>query len=321
MAEESVLITGGLGFVGAYTAKQFIERGYEVNIYDRSTDTHILNRLGIEDQINLFTGDITDPTTFFRTVKSSNVTYIVHLAALLADAAQADPRAALSVNIKGTNNVFEAGRTFSDQIERIVWSSSTAVYAPPSFYDGEVAEENLVNPGGLYGATKLYNEQQARVYFEDFEINHIGLRPGVAYGPYRERGTSAFLTDLIEKPAKGESVTVEYGDQVLNWHYVKDMADAFATAISTPESDLSHRIYNVAGESATINEVANIISNIIPSADIKVNDRGELPWMQYIDDSAARQDLRYNPNYDLQSGLIEYINTVRGNHNLPPITL
>ncbi len=90
-----------------------------------------------------------------------------------------------------------------------------------------VDETDLVYPDTLYGATKEYNEHQARVYHEDYGLDHVALRPTVAYGPYRETGGSAFLANIIEKPALGESYSVEYGDQYVDWQHVEDITQAF----------------------------------------------------------------------------------------------
>lgn len=247
----TVLVTGGTGFIGSYVAQSFVQHDHDVVAYDLSTDVSILSKLGIDDQVEVRRGDVTDPMDVVRSVKETGATHIVHLAALLTDTARTHPRDAMKVNIEGTSNVFEAVRTLSDQVSRIVWASSAAVYAPPSSYsdeDGWVTEGDLVSPDTLYGATKEYNEHQARVYHEEYGIDHVALRPTVAYGPYRETGGSAFLANLIEKPALGESFAVKYGDQVIDWQYVTDIAQAFYKSAFAPASDLTQRVYNVRGE-------------------------------------------------------------------------
>lgn len=321
MSEETVLVTGGTGFIGSYTAADLIEHGYDVVAFDFSTDTRILEKLGIADDVELVRGDVTDPTALIRTTKQTGATYIVHLAALLTTGARANPRAAVKVNIEGTTNVFETARALDDQVERVAWASSAAVYAPPARYEhGWVDEDDLVYPDTLYGGSKVYNENQAIVYEEDFGLDLIGLRPTVAYGPYRETGGSAFLANIIEKPALGESFSVDYGDQVIDWQYVVDIASAFRLAMETPASKRERSIYNVRGELATIREAAEIVRAIIPDADIDVSDTGELPWTQRLDMSAAKRDLGYRPDYDLERGFTEYISVLREEAGLSPVT-
>ncbi len=316
---QTVLVTGGTGFLGSYVAAELLAAGHEVVAYDRSTDDRILSKLGVADEVRIRRGDVSEATAVLRVVRETGATHIVHLAALLTNAARENPRSALQVNTLGTNNVFEAARTLDDQVERVAWASSAAVYAPPHNYEGAVDESDLVYPDTLYGATKTYNEHQARVYHEDYGISHVGLRPTVAYGPYRETGGSAFLANIVEKPALGESFSVEYGDQVIDWQHARDIAQAFRRAAFTPEEELGQRIYNVRGELATIREAAETVRSVLPDADLAVSDEGELPWTQTLDMSAAQADLGYEVEYDLETGFRSYIDTLRTEHGLDPV--
>ncbi|WP_227356981.1 NAD-dependent epimerase/dehydratase family protein [Haladaptatus salinisoli] len=317
---ETVLVTGGTGFIGSYTAQELLERGHDVVAYDLSTDTRILEKLGVADDVAVRRGDITDPTDVFRAVRETGATRIVHLAALLTTTARENPRLAIDVNVQGTNNVFEAARTLDDQVERVAWASSAAVFAPPANYDhGWVTEDDLVYPDTLYGATKEFNEHQAKVYFEDHDLSHVALRPTVAYGPYRETGGSAFLANIVEKPALGESFSVEYGDQVIDWQHVEDIAQAFGLAAFAPDDDLNRRVYNVRGTVATIREAAETVERLVPDAELEVSDEGELPWTQKLDMTAIQDELGYEPRYDLESGFRKYIDVLREENGLDPV--
>ena len=314
----TVLVTGGTGFIGSYVAEDLIDHGHDVVAYDRSTDTRILEKLGIAEDVEVRRGDVSDPTDVMRALKETGASHVIHLAALLTNAARANPRTTIDVNVQGTNNLFEAARIL-DSVERVAWASSAAVYAPPRNYEGWVDESDLVYPDTLYGATKEYNEHQARVYTEEFDVSQVALRPTVAYGPYRETGGSAFLANIIEKPAVGDSYSVEYGDQIIDWQYVRDIAQAFRKATFTPDDELSQRVYNVRGELATIRKATEVIEEIVPGADVDVSDEGELPWTQELDMSAAQEELGYEPEYDLRTGFREYIDVLREEAGLDPL--
>jgi nucleoside-diphosphate-sugar epimerase len=320
---DTVLVTGGTGFIGSYVAKDLVDAGHDVVAYDRSTDDRILSKLGVADRVAIRRGDVSEATDIVNAIAETGASHVVHLAALLTNAAESNPRAALSVNVEGTSNVFEAARTLDDQVERVAWASSAAIYAPPHNYDdgGDwwVTEDDLVYPDTLYGATKGYNEHQARVYNEEYGVDHVGIRPTVAYGPYRETGGSAFLADTVEKPALGESFAVEYGDQEIDWQHVEDIARAFRLAAFTPEADLSQRVYNVRGELASIREAADTVRGIVPDAEIEVSDEGELPWTQRLDMTAFQADTGYEVRYDLETGFRKYIDVLREEAGLDPL--
>ncbi len=319
------LVTGGTGFIGSYVARELTEHGHDVVCYDQSTDTAILEKLGVADDVRVRRGDVTDPVDVIGAVRDTKADRVVHLAALLTNTARDNPRAAIDVNIKGTNAVFEAARILD--LERVAWASSAAVFAPPDKYPsrdgtglhGPATEDDLVYPDTLYGATKEYNEHQARVYGEDYACSLVGLRPTVAYGPYRETGGSAFLANVVEKPALGEPFSVEYGDQVVDWQHVEDIARAFRLAVEVDGSELSRDVYNVAGVSATVREAVETMRRIAPEAQLEVSDEGELPWTQRLDDSAAGRDFGYEPRYDLENGFRDYANTLRAEHGLDPL--
>lgn len=319
---ETVFVTGGTGFIGSYVAADLLDHGHDVVAYDLNTDPRILEKLEIADDVDIVRGDVTDPTDVTRAVKESGATRIIHLAALLTTTAEENPRAALKVNIEGTSNVFEAATTV-DSVERVAWASSAAIFAPPTNYDDGsdwwVTEDDLVKPDTLYGATKEYNEHQARVYREAHGLDDVALRPTVAYGPYRETGGSAFLANIVEKPALGESFSVEYGDQEIDWQHVRDIAQAFRLAAFADEADLTKRVYNVRGELASIRDAAEVVKEILPEADLTVSDEGELPWTQRLDMSAAQADLGYDPEYDLSRGFRDYINVLREEAGMDPV--
>jgi UDP-glucose 4-epimerase len=320
MSESTVLVTGGTGFLGSYIVEDLVEQGHDVVAYDISTDDRILSKLGVADDVTIRRGDIAEATDVIRAVNETGATHIIHLAALLTNSARDNPRAALDINVAGTNNVFETARILDEQVERVTWASSAAVYALPHSYDAEYVDESeLVYPDTLYGATKEYNEHQARVYHEDYGLDHVALRPTVAYGPYRETGGSAFLANIVEKPALGEPFSVEYGDQVIDWQHARDIAQAFRKAAFADEADLGQRVYNVRGELATIRDAAETVRDILPDADLDVSDEGELPWTQNLDMTAAQEDLGYEVEYDLETGFRSYINTLREENGLEPV--
>jgi nucleoside-diphosphate-sugar epimerase len=335
MTDDTVLVTGGTGFLGAHTARTLLEDGHDVVVTDVSTDRRRLEKLGVDDDVRFRRLDITDPTAVVRTVRETGASRVVHLGALTSLLARTDPRAAVDVNVTGTNNVFEAARTLDDQVQRVVWASSMAVYAPARHYGGgPVDEDDLLRPDSIYGATKEFCEHQADVYAEEFDLPVVGLRPTGVYGPFNNpdylasegvdsheyRSPSGRLARLFARAAQGQPVSMTFQRGEMDWIYVADVARLFAAAAVAPEADLSQRVYNAAsGDSASVERVADLLRELLPDAELDLDFEGESGYVDSVDGTAVREDLGVTLEHDLRSGVAAYVNAVRRDQGLDPV--
>ena len=158
-----VLITGGLGVNGAVAARLMVKDGLRPVLMDNRMDLTLMG--DIEDQVDIVIGDICDQATLERAVDEHRVTHIAHLAALMPEPAEANPRLGVKVSTDGTINVLEAAR--AKNIKRVVFTSSKAAYgeitgeyAPPSCKP--VREDYPKQPADLYGAVKVCCEELGR---------------------------------------------------------------------------------------------------------------------------------------------------------------
>jgi nucleoside-diphosphate-sugar epimerase len=315
---ETVLVTGGTGFIGSYLAQALVEDGHEVVAFDASTDATRLERLGVADAVRVIQGDVAETDALSRAIRETDVTRVVHMAALLSEAVRTDPLTATRVNAVGTNAVLEAARSFPDRIERVVVTSSETVYAPGSAYDGPVSEDALLCPDSPYSAAKRYGECLARQYREEYDVPALALRPTGVFGPLSESFTA--YADLFAKPALGDDVRVEGGATLVSWLYVKDAADAFRRATLAPASALTHDVYNVAGEAATVATAAKAVRETVDDATVEVVDDTDADWAaQRLSLSRARADLGYEVSYDLSTLVRDYVDEVRRGAGRPSL--
>jgi UDP-glucuronate 4-epimerase len=201
MAEERFLVTGALGCIGAWAVKRLLAENVPVWTYDLPGNPHRLRLImgeGDLKRVNFVEGDITDQATFERTVTDNGITHIVHLAALQVPFVRADPVQGMRVNVVGSTIVLETAKRHAEQVQGLVYASSVAVYGPVHLYPpGPLQHDAPHLPATLYGVSKQANEWTAKVYWNDYKVRSVGLRPFFVYGPGRDQGISSVPTKAM----------------------------------------------------------------------------------------------------------------------------
>lgn len=252
---DTILVTGALGCLGAWTAVLAAREGARVVAYDLGDDDHRLRDIATPEEwaaIELVRGDVTDLAQLERTLVDHRVTHVVHLAALQVPFCKADPPLGARVNVVGTVNVFEAVKRQRLQTT-VAYASSAAVYD----------EAGRVAPRTVYGVYKLANEGTARVYWQDDRVASIGLRPFSVYGPGRDQGLTADPTHAMRAAARGESYRIGFGGRT-ELHYAPDVARAFLLA-ARAEPHGAH-VYDFPGQAVHMAELVRAIEAAAPEA-------------------------------------------------------
>lgn len=251
-----VLVTGGGGFIGGWIMRRLMARGIGVRVLDLKDDRRVAREIlgAAVDGLDWRAGDIADRGVVAAAAEGTDL--IIHLAAVLTPACQADPIRGAQILLMGSLNVFEAARQHG--IGRVLYMSSAGVFGPD---DGSTPR-----PTTHYGAFKLATEGSARAYWSDHGIASIGYRPLVVYGPGRETGLTAGPTLACKAAAHGAPYTIPFsGDTDFVW--VDDVAAAFDAAVAQPVADA--RTYNVVGEVATAADFAQAVNRAVPGAAIR----------------------------------------------------
>ncbi len=265
MPEERFLVTGALGCIGAWAVKQLVDEGVPVWAYDLPGDPHRLRLIMDDDQIaqvGFIEGDITHQVHFEAAVREQRITHIVHLAALQVPFVRANPVLGMHVNVVGTTIVFGTAKKLADQIQNVVYSSSTGVYGPANLYPaGPLAHDAPLLPPTLYGVTKQANEWAAKVYWQEFGLKTTGLRPFFVYGPGRDQGVSSVPTKAMLAAAVGRPYKIAMGPTAVYQH----AEDVAAVAIQAARANLDGApVYNLGGASVTMAGVVTAIDAIVP---------------------------------------------------------
>ena len=257
---ERFLVTGALGCIGSWTVKRLVEEGVPVWTYDLPGSGHRLRLIMDEaalSKVTLVEGDITDPNGFENAVADNGITHIVHLAALQVPFVRADPIQGARVNVVGTTIVLETVKQHREQVVGLCYASSSGVYGSVDLYPpGPLAHDAPHRPTILYGVYKQANEGTARIYWEEYGLPSIGLRPYVIYGPGRDQGMTSTPTKAMLAAAVGRSYHISYGGSAL-FQFADDAAGVFIRAARTQGDGAP--VYNLGGTHASMQEVVAAI--------------------------------------------------------------
>jgi len=285
-----VLITGVLGCIGTYVARDLIRTGAEVvgyDVVDNRQVPHMVLTPEEEQAVHFVRGDITDLAHLLRTVKEERITHIVHMAALLIPDCDANPPLALKVNAEGTVHVLEAARLL--EIPRLVWASSAAVFGPPDRYaPGLLPNDAPHYPTTTYGACKSVSERYAEFYAQAYGVDSIGLRFTVVYGVGRMRGRTSFTTKMIEAAATGRPYRVPFGDATVDWQYVEDVSALVVRALTAPTPRT--KVFTASGQVRPVQEGVDYLTHLVPEAQLRV-EPGTMPLRRGYDISALQNEI------------------------------
>lgn len=313
-----VLITGGLGVNGAVTARLMVKDGLRPVLMDNRMDLTLMD--DVKDRVDIVIGDICDRGALEKAIDDHQVTHIAHLAALMPEPAEANPRLAVQVGTGGTINVLEVAR--AKNIKRVVFTSSKAAYgeitgeyAPPTCKP--VREDYRKQPADLYGSLKVCCEELGRYYREIYGIEFIALRFVSIYGPGKEarHGPLSFYGQLIEKARSGDTWTIpQGGDQLNDAVYVGDVGRAVYLALKAPTP--KEWTFNIGtGKASTPRDFLSAAAQLFPNHKIELGPgpsklgRSKQSYCVF-DISAAERNLGYEPAYDVARGVRDYVATL-----------
>lgn len=305
------LITGGLGFIGAYLAHALIKKGEKVVLFDIVSSSPLIK--DIREKVTIVQGNLASWAEVLEVVKQYKIDGIYHTGALLSASAEEKPITAYEVNAGGTFNVLEAARLFD--VERVIFTSTIASYGLGL---DRVNEDTLQMPISMYGVTKVFSERLGEYYHRKFGVDFRAVRLPSIIGPGRGGGgASAYSTLMISEPAlkRPYQVTVEE-DVIMPILYIKDCVDCLIRLYEADNAKLKRRVYCIAGVSPTAREIADEVKRVLPSADIQFKPDRELTeivrsWPKYLEESRAGQEWGWKTKYSLREMVEDFIKEVQ----------
>jgi len=305
---SSVLITGGLGFIGSNLAHRLVALGARVTLVDSLIPEYggnLANIADIRDRVAVNISDTRDEHSMRYLVAGHD--FLFNLAGQTShiDSMHA-PDVDLEINCRAQLSILESCRKQNPGV-RVVFASTRQVYGRPEYLP--VDEKHPVRPVDVNGINKWAGEAYHMLYNDVYGISCCVLRLTNTYGPRMriKDGRQTFLGVWLRRVLEAQPFEVWGGDQLRDFTYVDDCVDALLLAATRDEA--AGRLFNLGGEPPiSLRELAELLVEINGQgefdtkafpADRKAIDIGDF----YADDSLVREVLGWKPTTPLRDGL------------------
>ncbi|PTI27867.1 NAD-dependent dehydratase [Mammaliicoccus vitulinus] len=305
----NVLVTGGAGFIGSHVVEHYLNHGHEVFVIDNLSTGNRENIPFVKAE-NFFEEDICDLDLVGNIIKEYQFDLIIHLAAVVSVVDTINnPVDSNEVNITATLNLLESNRLYNNNIKRIIFASSAAVYGNNTQLPNSIMK--LVNPISPYAIQKYAGEQYVKQYSNLYDIPTTALRFFNVYGP-RQDPKSAYsgVLSIMQSSYLDEKPFTFFGDgtQTRDFVYVKDVVQAISL-VADSDNAIGH-VFNVGtGKPSSLMEVFEFLGNVLEK-DISTNfvNEREGDIKHSYADIQELSNLGYFPKYSIEEGLYSYIN-------------
>ena len=313
-----LLITGGAGFIGSAVVRLAIAQGHEVVVLDALTYAACLDNLAPvsgSDKYRFVEGDICDRALLDQVLGDHRPEAVMHLAAEShVDRSIDGPGAFIETNITGTYTLLEAARCYwrdsskSDSF-RFHHISTDEVFGSLG-KTGYFTEETSCAPNSPYAASKAASDHLVRAWHETYGLPVVLSNCSNNYGPYHF--PEKLIPVIIINALAGKPLPIYgNGENVRDWLYVEDHADALLTVLTKGKIG---RSYNIGGENEATNidivrEICAILDRLRPAARPYfelvnfVADRPGHDLRYAIDPTRIRTELGWRPAITLTQGL------------------
>jgi UDP-glucose 4-epimerase len=305
----NILITGA-GLIGSHCARQAVEAGNNVVLFDLSPNRDYLQKVVGKDRADVLAADMRDLPALISAMERYKVDTVVHTAGLIGSRVAENSYTGATNNILGTINVLEASRL--RRLRRVVYVSTFGVYDRPKISGSVIREFDPIGGHNLYTVTKLCSEHLVHSYTEQYKLDTIIIRPSGVFGRGHYVGGSTVgkvMRELALSVIKGEPFSIDaktYGPN--EYVYGKDVG--LALLLACQAQNPKQRIYNAGSGVVTGPEaLAQTVRELAPQTKVMVTGLAGTATEKGapLDLSISNAELSYTPKYPLKEALRDYM--------------
>jgi nucleoside-diphosphate-sugar epimerase len=299
---KQLLVTGAVGQIGSELTTNLRKRYGKEKVV--ATDIRMPTDVELRDDGPFEFLDVTDPHHITRVMQMHDVDTIYHLAAILSATGESRPGLAWQINMNGLYNMLEAARQYQC---KLFFPSSIGAFGPSTPQD-KTPQDTIQRPDTIYGVTKVAGELLCDYYHKRFGLDARGVRfPGlISYETEPGGGTTDYAVDIFYQTIRHKKYTCYLKpDTLLDMMYMPDAIRAMVQLMEADGSKLVHRnAFNITAMSFTPRMLAEEIRKHVPEFVIDydidpVRQAIADSWPNSMDDSCARVEWGWKPEYDL----------------------
>ena len=302
---NSVLVTGGAGYVGTTLAKKLSENGYHVRIIDslifgRNDIDKFLN----DDSIEFIQGDIRDKNILEKCLEE--IDCVFHLAAVTGPLCDRVPEATRQINVNATSQLIELSK--AKNVKRFFFSSTCSNYGS----NQEIVDESTpLKSLSLYSETKITAEslvlQAKNEYFEP-----CVLRFSTVYGISPKMRLDLLVHELILDALIRKKITVFGSNYWRPLIHVQDVAKACLSGIKGLSKLITGQVYNVGDFSQNFQKghLAELVKEHLPQSEIVIQELREDPRNYRVSFEKIKKNLKFKIEHTVQDGILEIIEKI-----------
>ncbi|UCG28116.1 MAG: NAD-dependent epimerase/dehydratase family protein [Bacteroidales bacterium] len=315
---KHILVTGSVGQIGSELTLELRKKYGNENVVAGIRKTQPTGEL--KDSGPYEVVDATDITQITNVVKKYNINVIYHLAAMLSAIAENNPQAGWNVGVNALYNVLEVAREFNCAV---FFPSSIGAFGPTTPLDN-TPQDTIQRPTTMYGVTKVTGELLCDYYFKRFGVDTRGLRyPGIISNvTLPGGGTTDYAVEIYYEAVKNKRFTCPLAKGTfLDMMYMPDAINAAINLMEADPSKLIHRnAFNVTAMSFDPEILANEIKKHIPDFimvyEVDQTKQGIADsWPNSMDDSAAREEWGWEPQYNLTTMTLDMLKVIGEKHS------
>ena len=300
-----VLVTGAAGFIGSYLIPALADIGYKIFATDIVPEPQWIADSPLVEYLR---SDLSREADVSKLMGIARPEKVIHLVSLLAGPCEADPGLGYRVNFMSTVALLDSCVTFG--VKRFVMTSSISVFGKG--LPEPVTDDAEKLPATVYGQTKLACEHMMEWYQRVHGLSSGAVRFPWVFGPGRTTGiTAEYSSKLLDSIAAGDKLIIDSPEEKGDWLYVKDAVKSLILLLEV--KDQPQISYNIMGGVYTVREAMEIAQKIFPDAQIEIKDGKETssPYPTSYDDSKARQDIGWKPDYTLKQAMKEHVGILK----------